>query len=39
MFADNKNFFDSWKDIQSLFNTVNNELSNITHWFSVTSYL
>ena len=34
MFADNKNFFDSWKDIQSLFNTVNNELSNITHWFS-----
>ena len=34
MFVDEKNFFDSWKDIQSLFNTVNNELSNISHWFS-----
>ena len=34
MFADNTNLFYEWKDIHSLFNTVNNELSNISHWFN-----
>ena len=33
MFADDTNLFYSGKDIHSLFNTVNNELSNISHWF------
>ena len=32
MFADDTNLFYSGKDIHSLFNTVNNELSNISHW-------
>ena len=32
MFADDINFFYSGKDIHSLFNTINNELSNISHW-------
>ena len=34
MFADGTNLFYSGKDINSLFNTVNNELSNISHWFN-----
>ena len=34
MFADDINSFYSGKDIHSLFNTVNNELSNISHWFN-----
>ena len=34
MFADETNLFYSGKDIHSLFNTVNNELSNISHWFN-----
>ena len=34
MFADDTNLFYSGKDIHSLFNTVNNELSNISHWFN-----
>ena len=34
MFADDTNLFHSGKDIHSLFNTVNYELSNISHWFS-----
>ena len=31
-FADDTNLFYSGKDIHSLFNTVNNELLNISHW-------
>ena len=31
MFADDTNLFYSGKDIHSLFNTVNNDLSNISH--------
>ena len=34
MFADDTNLFYSRKDIHSHFNTVNNELSNISHWFN-----
>ena len=34
MFADDTNVFYSGKDIHSLFNTVNNDLSNISHWFN-----
>ena len=34
IFADNTNLFYSGKDIHSLFNIVNNELSNISHWFN-----
>ena len=34
VFADDKNLFYSGKNIPSLFNTVNNELSNISHWFN-----
>ena len=34
MFVDDTNLFYSGKDIHSLFITVNNELSNISHWFS-----
>ena len=34
MFADNTNLFYSGKDIHSLFNTVNNGLSNISYWFN-----
>ena len=34
MFADDTNLLYSEKDIHSLFNTVNNELSNISHWFN-----
>ena len=34
MFADDTNLFYSGKDIHSLFNNVNNELSNISHWFN-----
>ena len=34
MFADDTNLFYSGKDIHSLFNTVNNELSNIRQWFN-----
>ena len=34
MFADDTNLFYSGKVINSLFNTVNNELSNISHWFN-----
>ena len=34
MFADDKNLFYSGKDIHSLLNSVNNELSNISHWFN-----
>ena len=34
MFADDRNLFYSGKDIHSLFNTVNNDLSNISHWFN-----
>ena len=33
MFVDYTNLFYSGKDILSLFNTANNELSNISHWF------
>ena len=33
MFTDDTNLFYSGKDIYSLFNTVNNELSNISYWF------
>ena len=34
MFADDTNLCYSGKDIKSLFNTVNNELTNISHWFN-----
>ena len=34
MFADDTNLFYSGKDIHSLFNTVNNDLSNISHWLN-----
>ena len=34
MFADDTNLLYSGKDIHSLFNTVNNELSNISHLYS-----
>ena len=34
MFADNTNLSYLGKDIHSLFNTIDNELSNISHWFS-----
>ena len=34
MFADDKNLSHSGKNIHSLFNTIDNELSNISHWFS-----
>ena len=34
IFADDTNLFYSGKDIHSLFNTVNNELLNISHWLS-----
>ena len=34
VFADDTNLFHSGKDIDSLFNAVNNELSNISHWFN-----
>ena len=34
MFADDINLCYSGKDIHSLFNTVSNELSNISHWFN-----
>ena len=34
MFADVTNLFYSGKDIHSLFSIVNNELSNISHWFN-----
>ena len=34
MFADDTNLFYSGKDIHSLFNAVNKEFSNISHWFS-----
>ena len=34
MFADDTNLFYSGKDIHSLFNTVNNELPNISHLFN-----
>ena len=34
MFAHGTNIFYSGKDIHSLFNTVHNELSNISHWFN-----
>ena len=34
MFADDTNLFYSGKDIHSLFNNVNNDLSNISHWFN-----
>ena len=33
MFADGTNLFYLGKEIHSLFNTVNDELSNISHWF------
>ena len=33
MFTDDTNLFYSGKDIHSLFNTVNHELSNISYWF------
>ena len=33
MFGDDTNLFYSEKDNHSLFNTVNNDLSNISHWF------
>ena len=33
MFGDDTNLFYLEKDNHSLFNTVNNELSNISHWF------
>ena len=32
--ADDINLFYLGKDAHSLFNTVNNELSNISHWFN-----
>ena len=35
MLANDTNLFYSGKDIHSLFNTVNNELSNISHWFQL----
>ena len=35
MLANDTNLFYSGKDIHSLFNTVNNELSNISHWFKL----
>ena len=34
MFADDTNLLYSRKDIHLLFNTVNNELWNISHWFN-----
>ena len=34
VFADDTNLFYSGKDIHSLFNNVNNDLSNISHWFN-----
>ena len=34
MFVHDTNLFYSGKNIHSLFNTVNNELSNIIDWFS-----
>ena len=34
MFADDTNLIYSGKVIHSLFNTVNNELSSISHWFN-----
>ena len=34
MFAEDTNLFYPGKDIHSLFNTVNNELSNIRQWFN-----
>ena len=34
MFADDTNLFYSGKNIHLLFNTVNNELPNISHWFN-----
>ena len=34
MFAEDTNLFYLGKDIHSLFNTVNNELSNIRQWFN-----
>ena len=34
MFADDTNLFYSEKDIHPLFNTVNNESSNISHWLN-----
>ena len=34
MFAEDTNLFYFRKDIHSLFNTVNNELSNIRQWFN-----
>ena len=34
MFGDDTNLFHSGKDIHSLLNTVNNELSNLSHWFN-----
>ena len=34
MFADETSLFYSGKDIHSLFNTVNNEMSNISYWFN-----
>ena len=33
MFVDDTNLFYPGKDILPLFNTVNNELLNISHWF------
>ena len=34
MFADDTNLFYSRKDIHSLFNIVNNESLNISHWLN-----
>ena len=34
MFTDDANLFYSGKDIHLFFNTVNNELSKISHWFN-----
>ena len=34
MVADDTNLFYSETDIHSLFNTVNNKLSNISYWFT-----
>ena len=34
MFADDTHFIYSGKDMDSLFNTENNELCNIGHWFN-----
>ena len=34
MFADGTNLFYSGKDNNSLFNTVNKEMSNISHWLN-----